>query len=82
MKRVMEEATRYILCGIGGKTNLKPIKSRIGAEKFALNVIRENEGALALYEKLGFEVEGVLKRGFKNVPSGVYHDEIVMAKFV
>ena len=47
-----------------------------------MNVIRANEGAIALNEKLGFEVEGVLKRSFKKVPSGVCHDEIVMAKFV
>ena len=57
-------------------------KFRIGAEKFTLNVIRVNEGAIALYEKLGFEGEGVLKRSVKNVPSGVYHDQIVTAKFV
>ena len=64
------------------KIEFASYKFRIGAEKFTLNVIRANEGAIALNEKLGFEVEGVLKRSFKNVPSGVYHDQIVTAKFV
>ena len=52
------------------------------SEKIALAVVAENEGAICLYRELGFKDEGRLKRAFKSSPGGVYHDEVLMAKFV
>lgn len=50
-------------------------------EKLGLNVHSNNERAIALYKKMGFEVEGVRKRDLKY---GVdqYVDTVVMGRFV
>ena len=51
-----------------------------GIEKILLGVFSGNERAIRLYEKFGFEVEGVEKKQFKI--RGRYVDEILMAKFI
>lgn len=49
-------------------------------EKVVLGVFSSNKRAYHLYEKFGFEVEGVLKR--QHVLRGKYADELRMAIFV
>jgi RimJ/RimL family protein N-acetyltransferase len=49
-------------------------------EKLALNVFSGNEAAIRLYEKAGYEVEGVLKRQINL--DGEYQDLILMGKLL
>lgn len=51
-----------------------------GIKKITLNVLETNEGAILLYKKLGFEVEGILKKD-KLLSDGDYYNTIVMARF-
>lgn len=64
------KATEFILDYGFGELNL---------HKIWLHVFSPNVGAIKLYEKCGFKVEGRLKEMLKI--DGKYHDEIVMAKF-
>ena len=50
-------------------------------EKIGLNVHSNNERAIALYKKMGFEVEGTRKRDLK-YDVGHYVDTLVMGRFV
>lgn len=50
-------------------------------EKIGLNVHNDNHRAIALYKKMGFEVEGVRKRDLK-YGEGRYVDTVVMGRFV
>lgn len=50
-------------------------------EKIGLSVHNNNERAIALYKKMGFEVEGVRKRDLKYA-EGQYIDTVVMGRFV
>lgn len=50
-------------------------------EKIGLNVHGNNDRAIALYKKMGFEVEGVRKRDLK-YGNSLYVDTVVMARFV
>ncbi len=50
--------------------------------KVQLTVESDNEKALAFYEKLGFEQEGVFKEWFKRKADEHYVDEIFLAKFI
>ena len=49
-------------------------------KKINLKVRADNQPAIKLYEKKGFEVEGVLKK--ENYIDGVYHDLLHMAKML
>lgn len=49
-----------------------------GAHKLSLRVLSTNESALRLYERLGFEREGVLRAEFRI--GGRYVDDVLMAK--
>jgi ribosomal protein S18 acetylase RimI-like enzyme len=49
-----------------------------GAAKLSLRVLGSNGGAIALYERVGFEREGVLRDEF--LIEGRYVDDVVMAK--
>ncbi|KAA0550397.1 GNAT family N-acetyltransferase [Bacillus sp. BGMRC 2118] len=49
--------------------------------KMTLQVLETNEKAVKLYESLGFEVEGVLKRD-KILSDGNYYNTIVMGRFM
>jgi ribosomal protein S18 acetylase RimI-like enzyme len=51
-----------------------------GIKKIALEVTETNDNAIKLYEKLGFEVEGVLKND-KLLSDGKYYKTIVMGRF-
>ncbi|GGF79721.1 N-acetyltransferase [Paenibacillus albidus] len=51
-----------------------------GIHKMTLNVLESNENAIALYTKLGFEQEGILKHD-KILSDGKYHNTIIMARF-
>lgn len=50
-------------------------------EKLTLAVFSTNIRAIALYKKLGFEIEGNCPRDMK-MPDGTYVDSILMYKFV
>ncbi|WP_442599833.1 GNAT family N-acetyltransferase [Neobacillus sp. D3-1R] len=51
-----------------------------GIKKMNLNVTEINEKAIRLYEKLGFEIEGVLKKD-KLLSDGKYYNTIMMGRF-
>ncbi|HLE12815.1 MAG TPA: GNAT family protein [Bacteriovoracaceae bacterium] len=50
-------------------------------EKIGLSVHANNDRAIALYKKLGFEIEGIKKRDLK-YGDDQYIDTVVMARFV
>ena len=52
----------------------------LGLERVELSVFASNVRALALYESLGFEREGVRRRGRKL--DGAYEDDILMVRFL
>ncbi|WP_459502919.1 N-acetyltransferase family protein [Bacillus sp. C1] len=51
-----------------------------GIKKIALHVLETNEKAIALYTKLGFEVEGILKND-KKLADGKYYHTVMMGRF-
>ncbi|MFD2444853.1 GNAT family N-acetyltransferase [Bacillus sp. CGMCC 1.16607] len=51
-----------------------------GIKKITLNVLETNEKAIKLYQKLGFEIEGVLKKD-KVLSDGHYYNTIIMGRF-
>ena len=52
---------------------------RIGLVRLTLEVDADNERAITLYEKFGFEREGILKYD-KYLGNGIYKDSIIMAR--
>lgn len=66
--------------GIGfmmGKTVIEEAKAKLpGLEMVVLDVYSENEKAVAMYEKLGFQKGGVIPKGLKY--QGRYLDDIKM----
>ncbi|MFT8352774.1 GNAT family N-acetyltransferase [Clostridium saccharoperbutylacetonicum] len=54
---------------------------QIGYEQIELGVFSDNEKAIALYKKYGFEVWGITKNAFK-LKDGNYHDEINMGRML
>lgn len=68
--------------GIGAdllKKCLMHAKSR-GLEIVQLDVYTSNKGAIHLYKKLGFSIEGIRKRARKH--KGKYNDLVLMAKYL
>lgn len=51
-----------------------------GIKKITLNVLETNEKAKSLYERYGFEVEGILKND-KVLSDGNYYNTILMGRF-
>jgi ribosomal protein S18 acetylase RimI-like enzyme len=51
-----------------------------GIKKMTLNVLETNEKAIKLYEKMGFEIEGLLKKD-KCLSDGKYYNTIIMGRF-
>ncbi|MDN3954281.1 GNAT family N-acetyltransferase [Sporolactobacillus laevolacticus] len=51
-----------------------------GIKKITLNVLETNEKAIGLYQKLGFEIEGILKND-RVLSDGKYYNTIVMGRF-
>jgi ribosomal protein S18 acetylase RimI-like enzyme len=52
-----------------------------GIKKITLNVLETNEKAIKLYERYGFEVEGVLKKD-KLLSDGNYYNMILMGRLM
>jgi RimJ/RimL family protein N-acetyltransferase len=50
-------------------------------EKICLSVHSDNQAAIALYKKMGFEIEGVRKKDLK-YDNGRYVDTVLMGRFV
>lgn len=51
-----------------------------GIKKITLNVLETNDKAIMLYEKYGFEVEGILKKD-KVLSDGKYYNSRLMGRF-
>ncbi|PLS17401.1 GNAT family N-acetyltransferase [Bacillus sp. M6-12] len=51
-----------------------------GIKKIALHVLETNDKAAKLYQKLGFEIEGILKKD-KILSDGKYYNTIVMGRY-
>ncbi|ETI70407.1 GNAT family N-acetyltransferase [Neobacillus vireti] len=51
-----------------------------GIKKITLNVLETNDKAITLYQKYGFEVEGMLKKD-KVLSDGNYYNTILMGRF-
>lgn len=51
-----------------------------GVQKMTLNVLGTNDKAVELYKKVGFEVEGIMKRDRLHA-DGQFYDTIVMGRF-
>lgn len=68
--------------GIGSKlfTHVEDYARRRGARRIEFDVFAKNEGALRLYKRLGYEVEGVKRRAVEH--DGEHDDLVFMAKFV
>ena len=68
--------------GIGRHLLEESIKwaDEIGLEKITLTVLKTNTKAIHLYEKNGFEVEGILKKD-KRLSDGTYYDTLIMSRF-
>ncbi|CAM4006025.1 GNAT family N-acetyltransferase [Mesobacillus thioparans] len=71
----------YWGCGIGKQLLQQSISwaDENGIKKMTLNVMEANESARKLYEKLGFEVEGIL-RNDKQLADGKYYNMLVMGR--
>ncbi|EEM01914.1 GNAT family N-acetyltransferase [Bacillus pseudomycoides] len=66
-----------------GKNLLKESISWANAndiKKMTLNVLETNDKAIKLYEKLGFEIEGILKND-KRLADDKYYNTIIMGRF-
>jgi RimJ/RimL family protein N-acetyltransferase len=68
--------------GIGERLARAAIDAAIerGAERIELEVFRSNSRAIALYERLGFQHEGVRRRARKL--DGQYDDDVLMAMLI
>lgn len=51
-----------------------------GIKKITLNVLETNTKTIALYQKMGFKVEGILKKD-KKLSDGNYYNTVVMGRF-
>lgn len=73
----------YCNLGLGSIILQESIKlaEEQGFEQLELGVFEENERALHVYEKLGFQRVAVQPRAFK-LKDGSYHDEIQMVLFL
>lgn len=54
---------------------------KVGYEQIELGVFSDNDKAMKLYEKFGFEVWGKIKNASR-LKDGTYQDEIMMGKFL
>jgi len=73
----------YCGCGLGVMLTEKAIKKakELGFEQMELGVYADNERAIALYRKMGFEEFGRNPRAFR-LKDGTYIDEINMVLFL
>lgn len=88
-KRIAHRA--YIVIGVHSASRGKGVGTalfahaekwakEVGLQRLELTVIKQNEVAYRLYEKMGFEVEGVKQKSLKI--NGEYVDEYYMAKMI
>jgi len=75
-------AKAYWGCGIGGELLRQTLDwtDSSGIAKLNLSVLADNESAIRLYAKHGFEKEGVLKNDRKHA-DGRYYDTVLMGRF-
>ncbi|WP_445488014.1 GNAT family N-acetyltransferase [Niallia sp. 03133] len=70
--------------GIGSSLLKKSIQwadsSDNDVKKITLTVLETNEKAIKLYQKFGFEIEGILKKD-KMLSNGKYYNTIIMGRF-
>ncbi len=68
--------------GIGKKlfVFLKQWATKHGIQRLELTVVTENQSAVSLYEKMGFEIEGTKRNSL--LINGDYVDEYYMAKLL
>jgi len=68
--------------GVGGRAlDFITEKARdLKIKRLELQVVADNARALKLYERNGFQKEGVRRKSFKT--AGKYHDNILMAKLL
>jgi RimJ/RimL family protein N-acetyltransferase len=65
-----------------GKMILVHIKAYLATQKklrIELTVDTKNEGAIALYKRSGFEIEGLVRKSYRLSTTGKYYDEYLMA---
>jgi RimJ/RimL family protein N-acetyltransferase len=65
-----------------GKEILSAIKKSAiekGKKRIELTVDINNMPAIALYEKMGFLIEGVVRKSYRVAATGEYYDEFLMA---
>jgi RimJ/RimL family protein N-acetyltransferase len=65
-----------------GRQMLQHIKQQAiskGIKRIELTVDIDNEAAIRLYKKLGFENEGYIRKSYKLQSTGEYYDEYLMA---
>jgi len=74
---------KYWNNGIGNALIKEIIKQakQIGYEQIELGVFSDNEKAVTLYKKYGFDVWGNTKNAFK-LKDGTYCDEIIMGRII
>lgn len=76
-------AVKSNMKGKGIGTNiLRHIKQRalaIGKKRIELTVAINNNVAVQLYQKNGFEIEGILKKNYSLNSTGEYYDEYLMS---
>ena len=88
-KRIAHRA--YIVIGVHSASRGKGVGTalfthaeqwakEVGIQRLELTVIKHNETAYHLYEKMGFKVEGVKQKSLKI--NGEYVDEYYMAKMI
>ncbi|SDM24789.1 Protein N-acetyltransferase, RimJ/RimL family [Paenibacillus sp. OK060] len=51
-----------------------------GIEKMTLNVVGTNDKAMELYKRMGFEIEGTVKKDRRHA-DGRYYDTVMMGRF-
>ena len=51
-------------------------------KRIELTVDTENSSAINLYRKVGFEIEGKLKKNYRLLSTGKYYDEFLMALLI
>lgn len=59
--------------------DIKEVVRRGGRSRIELTVDLDNEAALRLYQKAGFQTEGIIRNSYKLAATGRFYDEYLMA---